>query len=167
MLARISTRVGRWSKRTKYCEHSGRMPPYWVFCSSNVLLSLKIDPSACHNGSRSILKKKSYFDIISDLYNLLPLLTSDKILAWIIHWRRLCSVGDQPTFHFIGILCQILPLMKLFQRLEIVNFSKGQIILKANLLVLNSSKKQTKYLPNSVLATRAEVFKFFFGIIKN
>ena len=37
-------------------------------------------------------------------------------------------------------------------------FTKGQIILKANYLVLNSSQKRTKYLPNSALATKGQKF---------
>ena len=44
---------------------------------------------------------------------------------------------------------------------------KGEIILKANCLVLNSSKKRTKYLSNSALATRTEFFGWFFGRIGN
>ena len=46
-------------------------------------------------------------------------------------------------------------------------FTKGQLISKANYLDLDSSKKQTKYLPNSALATRAEVLGLFFRRIEN
>ena len=45
--------------------------------------------------------------------------------------------------------------------------TKGQLISKANYLDLDSSKKQTKYLPNSALATRAEFFGSFFGRIED
>ena len=45
--------------------------------------------------------------------------------------------------------------------------TKGQLISKANYLDLDSSKKQTKYLPNSALATRAVVLGLFFGRIEN
>ena len=44
---------------------------------------------------------------------------------------------------------------------------KGQKISKANQHVLDSSKKRTKYVPNSALATRAEDFRSFFGRIEN
>ena len=43
------------------------------------------------------------------------------------------------------------------------DITKGQKISEANYLVLNSSKKWAKYLPNSALATRAENFHLFFG----
>ena len=39
--------------------------------------------------------------------------------------------------------------------------SKGQKISKPKYIVFNSSKKRTKYLPDSALATSAEVFLFF------
>ena len=45
--------------------------------------------------------------------------------------------------------------------------TKGQLISKANYLDLDSSKKQTKYLPNSALGTRVEVLGLFFGRIEN
>ena len=40
--------------------------------------------------------------------------------------------------------------------------SKGQVILEANYLDLNSSKKRTQYLIFFSLATIAEVFRLFF-----
>ena len=40
---------------------------------------------------------------------------------------------------------------------------KGQLNSEAIFLGFNSSKKRTKYLQNFALATRAEVFRLFFG----
>ena len=42
----------------------------------------------------------------------------------------------------------------------------GQLISEAIFLVLNSSNKRMKYLPNSVPATRAEIVASFFGRIE-
>ena len=44
--------------------------------------------------------------------------------------------------------------------------TKGQLISEAIFLSFNSSKKRTKYLQNFALATRAEVFRLFFGRIE-
>ena len=49
----------------------------------------------------------------------------------------------------------------------LIAHSKGQKISKVNYVVLNSSKKRTKYLPNSALSTRAKTFRSFFGRIEN
>ena len=44
--------------------------------------------------------------------------------------------------------------------------TKGQLISEAIFLALNSSKKRTQYLKFFALATRAEVFRSFFGRIE-
>ena len=46
------------------------------------------------------------------------------------------------------------------------NHAKGQLISEEIFLVLNSSKKRTQYLKFFALATRAEVFRSFFGRIE-
>ena len=52
-----------------------------------------------------------------------------------------------------------------FTDLKILD-AKGQIISEAIFLGFNSSKKRTKYFQKFALATRAEVFRSFFGRIE-
>ena len=49
---------------------------------------------------------------------------------------------------------------------QFIYMVKGQIISEAIFLVLNSSKKQMKCLQNFAPATRAEIFRSFFGRIE-
>ena len=51
-------------------------------------------------------------------------------------------------------------------RMILTDLTKGQLISKAIFLSFNSSKKWTKYLQSFALATRAEVFRSFFGRIE-
>ena len=50
--------------------------------------------------------------------------------------------------------------------IQVASCSKGQLISETIFLCLNSSKKQKQYLKFFALATRAEVFRYFFGRIK-
>ena len=69
--------VGRWSKRPKSCQRSWRMPPYSFLNLERFVVG--------ENGSFCMSQrvKVNSEEKILFWYNLLPLLISDKILAWI------------------------------------------------------------------------------------
>ena len=109
--------------------------------------SVRMDPSPCHNGSRSILKKNSYFDLISGLYNLLPLLISEKILAWISTLKKvvqrwgstyILSYGHTPSNPTTNEALSMIRNCKLQERSDNLEskFTCSQFFQKTNLILL-------------------------------